>query len=123
MRYFLVLLIIYSVQSKAQTFPTIQIIDKDALTLAITNPTIQLIDVRTPKEYKEGFISQAQNIPIASRKKFKKRMNQLDKQKPIYLYCYSGVRSQRASRILKRLGFTTIYDYKGGWKEWTRVSQ
>lgn len=125
MRYFLFLFVICSAQTMAQTaFSDLVIkrIDKDAFSLAIVNSNSQLIDVRTPKEYSEGFIAQAQNIPIAKRKKFKQRVNLLDKQKAIYVYCYSGVRSRRASRILKRLGFTTIYDYRGGWKEWTNVA-
>ena len=49
----------------------------------------------------------------------KKEINKLDKNKPIYIYCYSGVRSNRASKILKTAGFNQIYDYEGGWKAWS----
>lgn len=126
MRFLLFLHFICSIKLAAQSIsshPAIQIINNTTLTEAITNPTIQLIDVRTTKEYSEGYIAFAKNIPIKKRKNFKMKLNQLDKQKPIYLYCYSGVRSKRASRILKKAGFTTIYDYRGGWQEWTHLSQ
>lgn len=86
---------------------------------AIKEKNVQLIDVRTPQEYAEGYIGTAVNFPIAKRKEFKKSLNSLDKEKPIYVYCYSGVRSNRARKILQRLGFQKIYDFKGGWKAWT----
>lgn len=79
----------------------------------------QLIDVRTPSEYNDGFIDNAININIYDKDNFKTSVLQFDKSKPIYLYCYSGVRSKKAYKILERLGFTTVYDYSGGWKEWS----
>lgn len=98
---------------------SVQIIEIDAFAKALTAKDLQLIDVRTPKEYQEGYIASAQNIPIRKRKKFKQAVQLLDKQAPIYVYCYSGVRSKRASKLLYRLGFTKILDFKGGWKAWS----
>jgi len=47
-------------------------------------------------------------------------MKRLDQEIPIYLYCYKGVRSRRASQILKELNFKIIYDFTGGWKAWKK---
>lgn len=102
----------------AQTESTSSIIEYEQFQEVVKDKSIQLIDVRTPKEYNEGYIAFAKNIPIKKRKKFKAPVQKLDKEKKIYVYCYSGVRSRRASRILKQLGFRKIYDFKGGWKKW-----
>ncbi len=122
MRNFLCLLFLCSSIAWAQQNPyeaTIQSIEIDAFAKAVLDKEIQLIDVRTPKEYQEGYIAAAQNIPIRKRKKFKREVQLLDKEAPVFIYCYSGVRSSRASKILHRLGFTKIIDFKGGWKAWT----
>lgn len=86
---------------------------------AVIGKDVQLIDIRTHKEYTNGFIDDAINIPIANKEAFLKSFAKLDKEEPLYIYCYSGVRSHRAGRILSELGFKKIYDFKGGWKAWT----
>ena len=80
---------------------------------------IQLIDVRTPEEFLENSIEGAQNIDISS-KDFEQKVAQLDKNKPIYVYCRKGSRSQKAAQKLEDLGFTEIYDLKGGILEWNK---
>lgn len=100
--------------------PAVSIISVSDFEKAIQENNLQLIDVRTPKEYSKGYIANAINFPIAARKKFKKSLNALNKNKPLYIYCHSGVRSRRAGKILQRLGFTKIYDFKGGWKAWSK---
>jgi hydroxyacylglutathione hydrolase len=83
------------------------------------SPDIQLVDVRTSKEYRLGAIAHAVNIPIAKRRAFKTLcLKTLHKDKPVFLYCYSGVRSHRAGKILIHLGFSKVYDFSGGWKVW-----
>jgi rhodanese-related sulfurtransferase len=42
----------------------------------------------------------------------------LDKEIPIYLYCRSGGRSNKAARQLISLGFKEIYDLQGGYLGW-----
>ena len=74
---------------------------------------VQLIDVRTPNEFKSGHIKGAKNIDFFSRN-FINAIEQLDKQKAVYLYCRSGGRSRQASKRLMSLGFQEIYDLKGG---------
>lgn len=80
---------------------------------------IQLIDVRTPEEFLENNIEGSQNIDISS-KDFEQKVAQLDQNKPIYVYCRKGSRSRKASQKLEDLGFTEIYDLKGGILEWNK---
>lgn len=83
----------------------------------ISHIPVQLIDVRTPREYQAGHIENAINIDLSSNN-FTHQINKLDKQKPIYIYCRSGNRSTRASNELVKLGFIEIYDLKGGILRW-----
>lgn len=73
----------------------------------------QIVDVRTPKEYKkEGYISGAKLIPIDElREKYK----DLDPQKRTAVYCKVGYRSYLACKILRNFGFKEVYNISGGY--------
>jgi rhodanese-related sulfurtransferase len=77
----------------------------------------QLIDVRTPGEYNEGHISNAKNIDFNSAD-FKAKLEKLDKNKPVLVYCAVGGRSGKAAAMLKEMGFKEVYDLKGGFNAW-----
>jgi rhodanese-related sulfurtransferase len=86
--------------------------------LAITSKKVQLVDVRTPNEYKGGHIKNAVNIDFFNHSNFILSFSKLDKEQPVYLYCRSGNRSQKAARKLDSLGFKKIFDLKGGYMSW-----
>lgn len=96
-------------------------IDVAQLKAMITeNSQLQLIDVRTPKEYSDGYIGKAKNINFFDDDFTTQVSKKLDKNKPVVLYCRSGRRSANAALKLKDLGFKQIYDLNGGilsWKE------
>lgn len=85
---------------------------------AISKKTVQLVDVRTPDEFRAGHISGAVNIDFFDRANFRSRFEKFDKEKPLYIYCRSGNRSQKAANIIKDLGFKEIYDLAGGIMRW-----
>jgi rhodanese-related sulfurtransferase len=85
---------------------------------AIKNNDVQLIDVRTEREYNSGHIKSAINVDVFNRKAFVKYFKKLDQNKPVYLYCRSGNRSQTAAKLLVELSFKEIYDLKGGFNNW-----
>ena len=89
-----------------------------AADLQKVDKSVQLIDVRTPKEYGEGYIKNAKNIDFFQ-DNFIEEMSKLNKNEPIYIYCKSGGRSGRASKKLKDAGFTKVYDLEGGIKKWS----
>ena len=84
----------------------------------IENNSVQLYDVRTPEEYNLGHINGAVNIDYKNEEIFYESFEKLDKSKPVYLYCRSGNRSKKSADILIELGFTKVYDLKGGFIEW-----
>ncbi|WP_457610008.1 rhodanese-like domain-containing protein [Lutibacter sp.] len=77
----------------------------------------QIIDVRTPSEFKEGFIEGAKNINLKD-DDFAKEITSLDKDKPVYIYCRSGHRSGIAAKKMIDLGFKEVYDLQGGILNW-----
>lgn len=99
-------------ESAAQTK---QNAEEFAKTIAKTG--VQLVDVRTPSEYQSGHLANAQNINIGDAD-FKAKMEKLDKNKPIAVYCAVGGRSSRASQMLKEWGFKNVYDLAGGINSW-----
>lgn len=72
------------------------------------------VDVRTPKEYKQGHIPGAINIPVSE---IAERLNELPKDKQVYVYCRSGHRAGKASTILAKAGFhvENIPESMNGW--------
>lgn len=92
----------------------------ETLKQEVINKNVQLIDVRTPDEYLAGHIDDAINSNILNRDEFIKTVEKLDKSQPVYVYCKSGGRSNNASKFLQELGFSTVYDYSGGWSEWSK---
>jgi thioredoxin 1 len=77
----------------------------------------QIIDVRTPEEFKGGHISNATNIDIYD-PAFESKIAGLDKSKPVFVYCKGGGRSADAAEKFQQLGFPQIYDMKGGIMAW-----
>lgn len=76
----------------------------------------QLIDVREPNEFEGGHILGARNIPMSQ---LKNRMKEIRTDKPVYLYCQSGMRSGRAAQMLYKKGCRELYQLQGGFKKWT----
>ncbi len=76
---------------------------------------IYLIDVRTPEEYKEGYIKESILLPSELKGKIESVVK--DKNSEIILYCRSGNRSRTASYELLELGYKNVYDL-GGIIDW-----
>lgn len=79
--------------------------------------TVTILDVRTRQEYKEGHIENAINMDWNA-VDFQKQASELDKSKPVYVYCLRGARSAAASEYLAKNGFVEIYDLEGGMTKW-----
>ena len=79
------------------------------------NPDDILLDVRTEKEYSEGKIANAINIPVDE---IRERMNEIPRDKKIFIYCEAGLRGYLAHRILRQNDFKEVYNLSGGYKTW-----
>jgi len=76
-----------------------------------------ILDVRDPKDFQAGHIVGAINIPEA---KIPERLRELEaaREKPLLLYCSTGMVSGRAGSLLKKSGFGRLYSLRGGISAW-----
>ncbi|MTI22532.1 rhodanese-like domain-containing protein [Fulvivirga sp. RKSG066] len=95
-------------------------VDKEGLKkLMAENPDVQLVDVRTVNETDLGHIEGALIGMDFLSGEFKNRMNSIDKEKPVVVYCAKGGRSAKAAQELVDNGYTVVYDYSGGYTDWS----
>jgi rhodanese-related sulfurtransferase len=78
-----------------------------------------VLDVRTIGEVAEGHLPNAFVADIYQRD-FVEKINQLPKDKEIYVYCTVGARSSQAAQILVSNGFKNVYNLNGGIIAWSR---
>ncbi|MCA6449599.1 MAG: rhodanese-like domain-containing protein [Chitinophagaceae bacterium] len=71
----------------------------------------QIIDVRTPMEFRGGHIKGSVNIPLDT---LHQQMSKIKKNQPVITCCASGMRSASAKQILLSNGYTEVYN-GGGW--------
>ncbi|WP_067620511.1 rhodanese-like domain-containing protein [Alicyclobacillus acidiphilus] len=79
------------------------------------HPLVQYIDVREPGEFRNGHIQGFRNIPLGQ---LKRRLGELDRDKPVVVMCHSGMRSAQAARLLVKQGFSDVRNVSGGMLAW-----
>jgi rhodanese-related sulfurtransferase len=85
-------------------------------------PNAQLVDVRTPGEFKKGFIKGAININYQG-DTFMDDIAKLDKNKPTFVYCQLGGRSSESCNYMSNQGFKELYELDGGMGSWTHYNK
>ena len=75
-----------------------------------------LLDVRTPQEYKQARIEGAKLIPVDELGS-RAASEMPDKNKLVLVYCQSGMRADRAAKMLKQMGYVNVYNF-GGIVDW-----
>ena len=79
--------------------------------------SVFLLDTRTPFEVMNGKIDGFVNIPLDS---LRQRINEIPKDRPVFVHCHSGLRSYLACRILTG-GGCDCYNLAGGWRLYESV--
>lgn len=74
--------------------------------------SVTLLDVRTKEEFEDGHIEGFINIPVDE---LRERLGEIEKEKPVYVICQSGLRSYIASRILEGNGYEA-WNFSGGFR-------
>ncbi|KGR90666.1 rhodanese [Ureibacillus massiliensis 4400831 = CIP 108448 = CCUG 49529] len=90
----------------------IKTISTDTLKGMLNDKDKVFIDVRTPGEHKAKNIHQFKNLPLGS------DLSKLPKDKEIVVICQSGVRSSQACKQLKKLGYESVTNVRGGMSAW-----
>lgn len=97
----------------------IKSVDADEFEKTISRDGVQLLDVRTEAEFSEGHIAsdKVKNIDYRQPDFIEQADGELDKGRPVAVYCRSGRRSLDAAKMLAKRGFEVI-NLKGGILEW-----
>ena len=80
--------------------------------------SLQVLDVRSPGEWKRGHVPGARHIFLPE---LTKRVGELDRAKPTAVYCGSGYRASIATSILKSEGFNELWNVPGSWEAWKKA--
>lgn len=91
---------------------------KKIIDLCKNDSDLIILDIRTPTEFKDGHLENAQNIDFYGQN-FSSQINNLPKHRPIVLYCRSGSRSSSAFTMMQGMGFAVVYNLTGGINGWT----
>ena len=114
---FLIVIGLGFVSCKESSQTEIKVVSPAEMKSLIEMDDVQLVDVRTKKEYSLEHIVKSQNIDVLS-PTFDQEIIRLDKEKPVLVYCRSGKRSSECVEKLKDAGFVKIYDLSGGIAKW-----
>ena len=79
-----------------------------------------LLDVRTPEEVQAEYLKGALNFDFKS-PQFKLLIEGLDRGKPYFVYCASGIRSGKAAELMREADFKHVYTMEGGLKAWKQA--
>ena len=91
------------------------IIDFKDFTTFLKDSEVQIIDVRTESEYKNGHIPGVENLPLTE---LEDNLGKLQKDKPIVIHCQSGARAAMAYSLLRKNGYDNVVNYSGGINDW-----
>lgn len=115
-------------QASKETSTQTNLEDTESFIKNVDSPTFKsltesgngiVLDVRTMGEFTQGHLPDAVIADIYQRD-FIDKINQLPKDKEIYVYCTVGARSLQAAQILQKNGFSKVYNLQGGIMDWSR---
>jgi rhodanese-related sulfurtransferase len=74
-----------------------------------------VVDVREPEEFINGHVPGAVNLPQAD---LATKLNEVPRDRPIFVICQGGFRSLRAAQFLTQCGISNVASVKGGTEAW-----
>ena len=92
----------------------------DAFKELLAAGDVYLVDVREEKEYAEGHIPGAVNIPIRT---LAQNLDKIPSDQPVVVYCASGLRAGMSTAALHMLGYDNVRSFPGGWKAWSEAKE
>ena len=98
-----------------------QQVDVTVFQQAIQKNDAQVFDVRTAGEFNTGHLHHALQADYTKKEEFIERVQSLDKEQTVYIYCLSGGRSTAAAKWLRENGFREVIELKGGINAWKQA--
>ena len=119
LRFTLLILSIFTFMFETYSQTAVQDVDAVQFNKLVQSGNGVVVDVRTPQEFSRGHIEGATLINVAD-KSFVSKINLLQKDKPVYVYCLTGSRSHAAANYMAKIGFSKVYNLRHGVMEWSQ---
>lgn len=100
---------------------TVTIDPKQLSQLITAGKPIELIDVRTPAEYREVHVGCARNVPLDRLDAAGIATGRQGSSEPLYVICRSGNRARQACEKIRDAGFTNVVNVEGGTLAWEQA--
>ncbi|MEP6700971.1 MAG: rhodanese-like domain-containing protein [Bacteroidota bacterium] len=110
-------------QTDASTKSDSYQIGPEAFEKAISSGNVQILDVRTSNEYNSGHIKNALQADWTNSIQFTDRIQYVEKDKPVYIYCLVGGRSASAADWMRKNGFKNVVELQGGINAWKKAER
>ena len=98
-------------------------VNPDSFNNSIAGGNVQVLDVRTDGEYKSGHIKNALQADWNNKSQFNERIQYVDKDKPVYIYCLAGGRSAAAADWMRKNGYNNVVELEGGINAWKKAEK
>jgi rhodanese-related sulfurtransferase len=98
-------------------------LNPDAFEKGIASTAVQILDVRTTGEYNTGHIKNSLQADWNNQSQFKDRLQYVDKENPVYVYCLAGGRSAAAANWMRENGFKKVIELQGGINAWKNANK
>jgi rhodanese-related sulfurtransferase len=95
------------------TSPAVRDVNLDELRARPSDAAV--VDVREPEEFASGHVPGAVNLPQAD---LATRLNEVPRDRPVFVICQGGFRSLRAAQFLSQCGIAYVANVKGGTEAW-----
>jgi rhodanese-related sulfurtransferase len=95
----------------------------DQFEQGIQSGNIQVLDVRKATEFKTGHINNALQADWTNKDQFFDRIQYVDKDRPVYIYCIAGGRSAAAAEWMRSNGYKTVIELSGGLLAWKNAGK
>ncbi len=116
LNYILIALVIFFTVRRILPVKGVRQITTVDLKKELNDKNKQYIDVRTPGEFRGNNIKGFKNLPLHE---LGQKLNDLSKDKEVLVICQSGMRSNKASKLLIKNGFKQVTNIKGGMSSWS----
>ncbi len=115
-----VLVMLIKAEFEHQTLKSCQLDPTAAIRIMNGNDAV-VLDVREASDFSNGHLKNAKNIPLSA---LRDKLGELSgyRAKPVLAYCRSGNVSGKACRLLKKSGFTEVYNIAGGIAGWQEAN-
>jgi hydroxyacylglutathione hydrolase len=103
---------------KGKPIATAGVLSVSALKAKLEENAVLLVDVREPSEWRDGVIEGAERIFFGD---LPEKAASLPRDKPVAVICSVGLRASTGVSVLKRQGFSEVYNVLGGMDAWTKL--